>query len=267
MGAAPSWAQQQSEQALPEGEQVFQQNCVACHTIGGGDQIGPDLKGVVDRRDPAWLARWIDHPRQMVEDGDSLAVQLDEEYDQNMVSLGLSSEEIAALLEYFGYSEDAVQSGTEALENETVAEGGETNEIPVEEASVAIGRELFAGDRAFANGGARCQSCHDYATLSVPGGGSMGPDLTDAYDRLGKAVVTWPESQPPMRSIYEEHPLTEEEKAHLLVFLQSGQGRASQRIWTLLVYALGGAGVLFGLMAFVWRGRLREVRRPMIQDR
>jgi len=264
-GAVPGWAQTQAKETLPHGKQVFQKNCASCHTIGDGDRIGPDLEGVASRRDPAWIARWIDRPRQMVKAGDSLAVQLDEEYEQDMVSLGLSSEEIAALMEYFGYSDQEVQEGTEALEKEAVAESGKTETVPIEEASVRIGRKLFTGRRSFANGGARCQACHDYAGLSAPGGGSMGPDLTDAYDRLGQAVVTWPASQPPMRAIYKEHPLTDEEKAHLLAFLKSGQGRAPQRIWTLLVYALGGAGVLFGVMAFVWRGRLREVRRPMIQ--
>jgi len=251
--------------AQPQGEEVFQQNCVACHTIGEGDRVGPDLEGVASRRSPEWFALWVDRPRQMVESGDSIAVQIDQQYEQDMVSLGLSSEEIAALMEYFGYSEQEIQGGTEALEKEAVAESGKTEEIPIEEASVRIGRKLFTGRRSFENGGARCQSCHDYAGLSAPGGGNMGPDLTEAHDRLGQAVVTWPASQPPMRSLYEDNPLTEKEKAHLLAFLKSGQGRAPQRIWTLLGYALGGAGVLFGVMAFIWRDRLREVRRPMIR--
>lgn len=255
-----------ASQAQVQGKQVYQENCVACHTLGDGDQIGPDLEGVASRRDAAWIARWIDRPRRMVEAGDSLAVELDQQYDQDMVSLGLSSDEIAALMEYFGYSEGAVQQGVETLEKESIAEGEDTEEVPIEEASASTGRQLFAGARSFANGGTRCQACHDYAGLSAPGGGSMGPDLTDAYDRLGQAVVTWPASQPPMQSIYEDQPLTEEEKAHLLAFLKSGQGRAPRRIWTLLAYAVGGAGFLFGLMAFAWRGRLREVRRPMLED-
>jgi len=256
-------------QAQPQGKQVFQQNCVACHTIGEGDRVGPDLEGVASRRSPEWFALWVDRPRQMVESGDSIAVQIDQQYEQDMASLGLSSEEIAALMEYFGYSETEVQKGAGALEKEIVAEGGEakkkTEKVPIEEASVRIGRKLFTGERSFVNGAPRCQACHDYAGLSAPGGGNMGPDLTDAYDRFGQAVVTWPASQPPMRAIYKEHPLTDEEKAHLLAFLKSGQGRAPQRIWRLLGFALGGAGVLFGLMAFAWRDRLREVRRPMIQ--
>lgn len=265
-GAGPSSAQAQSEQAVPEGAQVFQKNCVACHTMGEGDQIGPDLKGVADRRAPTWIARWIDRPRPMVEAGDSLAVRLDEQYDGDMVSLGLSSEDIAALMGYFGYSDAAIQEGVNALETESVAEGGETKEVPIEEANVSMGRRLFTGDRSFANGGARCQACHSYAGLPALGGGTLGPDLTTSYDNLGRAVVSWPQSQPPMRSIYNQKPLTEEEKAHLLAFLKTGQGRAPTRIWRLLAYAVGGAGLLFGLMAFVWSDRLRGVRRPMLRE-
>src|SRR3989337_1082106 len=47
-----------------------------CHTIGGGNLIGPDLSGVVDKRDPAWLSRWLQQPEQMLAEKDPLAIQL-----------------------------------------------------------------------------------------------------------------------------------------------------------------------------------------------
>ena len=37
------------------GEQAFKTKCAACHTIGGGKLVGPDLKEVTTRRDDAWL--------------------------------------------------------------------------------------------------------------------------------------------------------------------------------------------------------------------
>ena len=33
----------------------FRQNCMNCHTIGGGRLTGPDLKDVAQRRDTEWL--------------------------------------------------------------------------------------------------------------------------------------------------------------------------------------------------------------------
>src|SRR4030065_1033317 len=37
------------------GEGIFQQKCSACHTVGGGRSVGPDLAGVTSTRDRAWL--------------------------------------------------------------------------------------------------------------------------------------------------------------------------------------------------------------------
>ena len=42
------WAQE-------PGEQLFQSTCSACHSIGGGRLVGPDLAGVIDRRSQVWL--------------------------------------------------------------------------------------------------------------------------------------------------------------------------------------------------------------------
>lgn len=44
------------------GAALFNQTCVACHTIGGGDRTGPDLKDVGKRREKAWLAKWLKDP-------------------------------------------------------------------------------------------------------------------------------------------------------------------------------------------------------------
>ena len=44
------------------GQYLFAKECSACHTVGHGDKIGPDLAGVTRRRDPEWLARYIVEP-------------------------------------------------------------------------------------------------------------------------------------------------------------------------------------------------------------
>ena len=40
----------------------YETNCAACHSIGGGPQAGPDLKGVTARRDREWLVRFLLDP-------------------------------------------------------------------------------------------------------------------------------------------------------------------------------------------------------------
>ena len=41
------------------GQVLFKKMCAPCHTIGGGDHVGPDLRGVADRRDLAWLTDFM----------------------------------------------------------------------------------------------------------------------------------------------------------------------------------------------------------------
>lgn len=50
--------------------------CKACHTIGGGKLVGPDLKGVNDRYEEAWLIKFIQNSTQMIESGDARAIKV-----------------------------------------------------------------------------------------------------------------------------------------------------------------------------------------------
>jgi nitric oxide reductase subunit C len=46
--------------------QIWNQLCVACHTMGGqGGVVGPALDGVGDRRDAAFLGKWLRDPQAM----------------------------------------------------------------------------------------------------------------------------------------------------------------------------------------------------------
>ncbi|MBW2212504.1 MAG: c-type cytochrome [Deltaproteobacteria bacterium] len=51
------------------GEEIFQSGCNACHTIGGGRLVGPDLLGVSERRTEEWLVKFVQHSQAMVEAG------------------------------------------------------------------------------------------------------------------------------------------------------------------------------------------------------
>lgn len=88
--------------ALPTlGEKLFATRCAACHTLGGGDRIGPDLAGVTRKRDPRWLARWVAEPDKMLAEGDPLALELFARYREiRMPNLGLSGADVAAVVDY-----------------------------------------------------------------------------------------------------------------------------------------------------------------------
>src|SRR5512140_1823044 len=62
------------------GKYVFFTQCAACHTIGGGESIGPDLKGLTKIRDPEWLKKIIQVPETLLDEGDPLANALLKKY-------------------------------------------------------------------------------------------------------------------------------------------------------------------------------------------
>lgn len=81
------------------GQVLFQQKCAACHTIGEGDRIGPDLHDVGARRERAWLMRFVTDPQAMIAAGDPVAVRLYERYNRIvMPNLALDDTQASALL-------------------------------------------------------------------------------------------------------------------------------------------------------------------------
>ena len=52
-----------------EAGKYFESRCAQCHTIGGGDKIGPDLAGLSKRRKLEWVHKFVNYPDGMI-DGD-----------------------------------------------------------------------------------------------------------------------------------------------------------------------------------------------------
>jgi len=85
---------------LHVGQYLFAKECAACHTIGQGDRIGPDLKYVTRARDHEWLERYIREPNKMREDRDPTAVALAERYKVLMPNLSVGDRDLAELMDY-----------------------------------------------------------------------------------------------------------------------------------------------------------------------
>ena len=61
---------------IKKGEEFFaSKGCIACHKLGGGKLVGPDLKGVTARRDETWIKKMILRPDVMVKE-DAVAKKL-----------------------------------------------------------------------------------------------------------------------------------------------------------------------------------------------
>jgi protein SCO1 len=84
-----------------QGQYTFRNHCAACHTIGGGDAIGPDLKGVTAAREPQWLRRFIATPEKLLDERDPIATTLLARFKQvRMPNLSLGDADAALLVDY-----------------------------------------------------------------------------------------------------------------------------------------------------------------------
>ena len=98
----------------------------------------------------------------------------------------------------------------------------------------------------------------------------MGPDLTHAYRKLGptgtqSAMQTLYFNV--MTPIYATHPLAADEQADLMAFLERAESQPAQEWATLidLLAALAGGAGLVALTGFLWRHRVKSVRRALVQ--
>jgi len=245
----------------------FRLNCMSCHTIGGGRLVGPDLRNVTERKNRAWLARFIVNPASVLDSGDAYAIKLrDEARGVVMLSVpGMTLDRAMNLL-------DLIEAES-ALEKSQFA-GIQLSDRPFTAEDIAVGSELFLGTRPLMNGGASCVSCHSVNGIGVLAGGKLGPDLNAVFERLNgrKGLATWltAPATATMQSVYKDHPLDSEEILPLVAFFadkavappESGQAA------TLIFILLGLAGTAAALVLFdvAWKKRFRAVRRPLVHE-
>ena len=131
------------------------------------------------------------------------------------------------------------------------------------------GESLFTGSAHFRNRGSACIACHSISGLPFPSGGTLGPDLTHTYTKLGPrgteaAMQTLFFGV--MAPIYSQHQLVPEEQADMVAFFQQAETKPqtnwNTQILILIAFLLGG--VFVALTAFLWRDRVRSVRRALV---
>ena len=93
-----------SDPVAVKGKLSFESKCLACHSIGGGDKLGPDIYGVTKRRTDAWLAKWLKSPEQMLQTDADAKAMLDK-YKLPMPNQNLSDEEIREYIAYFKWAD------------------------------------------------------------------------------------------------------------------------------------------------------------------
>jgi mono/diheme cytochrome c family protein len=241
---------------------------VACHTIGGGRLVGPDLKDVTERQDRAWLEAFIQNPQEKLNSDDPYAAKiLEESFGVQMVPVpGMTTQMAASLLDLIEREstlEESEFSGPKKLREPTADD-------------VAAGEMLFTGSETLLAGGPPCISCHLVSGMSGLGGGRLGPDLTQADMRLGGMVglFNWLKSPPTeqMKATFKGKALVEDEIFALAAYLGDVAERREARVFsdmnTITFGSMGliGAMMMMAVFGGLWWWRMRSVRAPMIRS-
>jgi len=263
--AAPAFA--------ASGAEIFQTVCVACHTIGGGHLVGPDLAGVRERHSRQWLEQFVRSSQSMVRAGDAEAVAVFEANGRiPMPDAPLDAAGVRAVVDYLvhvreGHERDAPTLGGSHLAAASNAAASATPAAepaaPASDAAIRLGQSLFQGTVRFESGGPACNSCHDVKNDAVIGGGILARELTTVFSRLGGAGVHAILGQAPfpvMNRAYADAPLTQGERDALVAFLEDADAQHfyhEPRDYGFGLFSSGvaGAALLYGLCALVWRRR------------
>ena len=205
----------------PEAAATFNKRCTACHTYGKGIKVGPDLKGVTERRKRDWLIKFIHASSVVIKSGDRTATDLFAQFKQQRMPdwTDLSEKQINDILDYVAIGGPDIKPA-----DERSAELGTA-------ADAENGRDLFSGRKGLKYGVQACATCH--SVQGAAWGGSLGPDLSKTYFKYQDRALTeflrhpcfqWSAGTP------ETHYLTAKESFSLKVFLR--QAALQQRAET-----------------------------------
>ncbi len=261
-----AWAQE-------PGETEFNTTCFACHTIGEGLLVGPDLAGVTDRRSVDWLMSFIKSSQSVIDSGDPEAVALAQQFPGLvMPDTPMSEQQIKDIVHFIKIRSSPViaVTGDDTIKMSTPEDPG-----PASEEDILAGQRYFQGEIRFEKGGAACNACHDVRNDAVIGGGILASELTTVFSKMGSAGVKAILGRAPfpvMQAAYKDKALTIDEVQSLVAFLEfadSEEYNQLPRDYGIGLFFSGtvGAGILFVIFGIVWRGRKIGSVNQTIYDR
>lgn len=252
------------------GHKVFETKCYSCHSIGGGDKQGPDLKGVTDRRSKEWIREFTKSPTAMSKK-DPVAADLFKKFPATiMPDQTLSEDELASII-------DLIRNLS--AKNEIFTPAGAKLAREIKPGDVEGGWMYFTGQKRFQNRGVSCNSCHSVNNVGRLGGGTLGPDLTAAnikYRDPELILILQNPNFPTMTEMFRDHKLNDEEIVQLFAYLQNSKQvnpnspvvatAASGKIDPRFL-VLGFVITILSLVGlnFIWRNRHKAVREDIVR--
>ncbi|MBE7442467.1 MAG: c-type cytochrome [Flavobacteriales bacterium] len=256
-----------------DGEALFKQNCSACHSIGKGKLVGPDLKGVNTKRSEEWIINFVKNAQAFGEkDADAKAIIT--EYGYPMPNQNVSDADIKAIISHIAANSpaEAVAETTEAAPVEAApAADPALDPANASKEAVLAGLNIFSGKQRLENGGVSCISCHNVNHDDLVAGGLLAKDLTKVYERMGSAGINGILSAPPfpaMASSYKDNPLTEKEIFQLAAFFNSVSKEdvySHQRAYNDNILLYGG-GVAFLVIVSIILLMFIERKRKCVKE-
>lgn len=219
------WCLEGNAQEHSASEKLFLLRCAGCHTIGGGDATGPDLKNA-----PSMLLAELEKAVRSMQEK----------------SGPLSEEEVFRLVAFL--KDPKAAEKLHAAEEQLRAK----EEVSLEAPDPRKGKLLFEGKSLFQNKGTACIACH-----GTPGGkNSLGGDILAIAAERGEESLVRALEKPllrVMRPLYAERPLTRMEARHVAAYLKSeAEGRRQQKEQKKLPDpAAAGALAGFGAVGFL----------------
>ncbi len=132
------------------GKKLFKANCAACHKLKG-KSIGPELRGISEKREKEWLHAWIKDNNALRKSGDKLAIQVYEEYNK------------LPMTAYPQFTEQDIDDILAYTDDKPVKKEEKTTAVAAKvDPRVAQGKKIFK---------ANCASCHKMK------GKLIGPEL------------------------------------------------------------------------------------------
>lgn len=129
--AEKSYAQAAPLNVSDRGQYLFATRCAACHTVGHGIKIGPDLMGVTAARDRGWLLHFIQKPDELLAAKDPLATSLFKQYKEiQMPNVRLGPDDTESIVRFL-----EAQSATKTTQVPSTTKAGGEEKHPEKTAS------------------------------------------------------------------------------------------------------------------------------------